>query len=122
MCVNFKINWLFNYDNGLVVTNTFLNTLKNKPLWNKQEPIGAVEETFQAGCYNFGITFVKPGIYDCIGYDFEMFYPTIMASDEFMFPIRSGKAEILSWGTPPLLPTELPFSWVLSLFDHIVAP
>lgn len=35
--------------------------------------------------------YCKAGTYNCYGYDFKFFYPSIMASKEYMIPSKQGK-------------------------------
>ena len=94
---NGYLNIFFGFTNGLNLVNIFTQTLeyygKNYE-WTKLKgnAIEAEESRFQNDCYNAGIVFVKIGTYNCFGYDFKMFYPTIMGSEDFMFPVCEGRS------------------------------
>jgi hypothetical protein len=55
------------------------------------ENIEIYEEFNYDKCHNGGLIYHKEGVYDNITtYDKKMFYPSIMASDDFEFPTKKG--------------------------------
>ena len=108
----FKINWLNFFSNKLAVCNLFMYMLiseEGKNIWNKlkNQPIQKIEAQYIEDCFNGGITklFVEPNseddYYECYGYDFTCFYPSMLASEKFHIPIKEGK-EIYYYNIPTL--------------------
>jgi hypothetical protein len=83
----------FSCDNTAVLL-TFMNNC-NKNILNMFDDIDLKEMMWINACHNGGLTFVENGTYDCYGYDFKMFYPTILGSREhnmtFKYPTKKGK-------------------------------
>ena len=83
----------FSCDNTAVLL-TFTNNC-NKSILNTFEDIDLKEMKWMNACHNGGLTFVEKGTYDCYGYDFKMFYPTVLGSREhnikFKYPTKKGK-------------------------------
>lgn len=89
----------------------FQNTIGSNIMWfynsyssrihkaNNWDSITWKEYLWYEKPYNGGLMNYKEGTYKCIGYDFQMSYPTILASDmvisnevkDFYFPISEGK-------------------------------
>jgi len=57
----------------------------------KYDKITIWEEEIFLKCHRGGLTYCKPGVYDCYGYDMKFFYPSIMASKDYMIPTKQGK-------------------------------
>lgn len=73
------------------VQHTFLRLCKGK--YEHHERITYEEHTWMERCHNGGLTYCRPGTYkDCVGYDYKGFYPSIMASDDFKIPVKTGMA------------------------------
>jgi len=50
------------------------------------------EALYFENCYNSGLMYCKPGLYEeCFGYDCKMYYPSILSNKNFYFPIKEGK-------------------------------
>jgi hypothetical protein len=81
------------YNHNDAVTNTFKRLAKD--LYEHHEPINPVEKKWMDSCYNAGIMYCSPGEYNSYGYDFSLFYPSILASPEFKIPIRKGSEACL---------------------------
>jgi hypothetical protein len=81
----------YNHDDA--VTNTFKRLAKD--LYEHHEQIDPVEKNWMDSCFNAGIIYCKPGEYYSYGYDFSLFYPSMLASAEFKIPIRKGSEACL---------------------------
>ena len=112
----FKINWLNFFSNKLAVCNLFMYMLiseEGKNIWNKlkNQPIQKIEAQYIEDCFNGGITklFVEPNseddYYECYGYDFTCFYPSMLASEKFHIPIKEGKE--IYYDNIPTLPLPI---------------
>lgn len=66
------------------------------------EYIDATEYEWIEKCNNAGLTYCKPGQYECFGYDFSSQYPTILSCESLEIPERRGKEQTvteISYGT-----------------------
>ena len=90
----FHIDYKKYYCDNTAVVRVFIENTRKKIL-DMFDDIDLKEMIWINGCYNGGLTFVAPGIYNCFGYDYKMFYPTILGSREhnmvFRFPTKRGK-------------------------------
>ena len=67
------------------------------------EPVTWNEYLWYEKTYNGGLMKCKVGDYNCLGYDFKMSYPTILASEitifdkqrDFYFPVSEGKSKYI---------------------------
>ena len=90
----YKINYKQYWSSYTAVELTFKNLCKGK--YEHHEAITSDEYIWFNKCYNSGLLYCKPGIYDCYGYDYSRFYPLILASDDFKIPRKEGKSVTLN--------------------------
>jgi hypothetical protein len=84
-----------NESNILIFFTTYSSKIQKSKFW---DPLSWNEYLWYEKPYNGGLMKCKPGEYDCIGYDFKMSYPAILASQvkifdsvrDFYFPIKEG--------------------------------
>jgi hypothetical protein len=85
----------FKYTNEMNVIETFYNYSKNMfdIKYNNYSAIKSRESSYFERCNNGGLMFSDSGIYDCIGYDYNSFFPRLLGDDDFdlKIPIESGK-------------------------------
>jgi len=92
----------FKYSDDKIFYRNHSNNIKNflKRFMKKDhleyDPIDIYEEKYYASTYRAGLTYAKPGIYDCWTYDFKFFYPIIMSSKEFMISKKKGEIKKIS--------------------------
>ena len=55
------------------------------------QTITLVESNYFEKCYNAGLMYCYPGIYNCYGYDFKMFYAEILQCKNFRIPTEPGE-------------------------------
>lgn len=87
----FNIDYLKYYGHAGAITCTLKRLC---PQWNTyvNNHVTMDEYDWQERNFNGGLQFCEPGEYYCYGYDFSCNYASILGSDRFIFPIRSGKA------------------------------
>ncbi len=69
---------------------TIFKMLTKPELYNHEE-IDDLESSWIEKTYNGGLMYCKSGVYDCFGYDFKMYYGSILANDDFLIPTKKGK-------------------------------
>ena len=85
----------FRYNNEMHVIETFYNYAK--PIFdlkhNDYSTIKHRESSYFERCNNGGLMFSDAGIYNCIGYDYNAFFPRLLGEDKFklQIPLNSGK-------------------------------
>lgn len=82
---DFSIFYRTHYNNILTFMKRFI-----KSDYKYYEIITKQEEEYYLKCNRGGLQYCNPGKYNCWGYDFKMFYPSIMAEQNFKFPIKQG--------------------------------
>ena len=92
----------FILDNGNNYYKTHSNNIKLfikrfiNPIYKDFDPITIEEERSCSLCYNSGVIYSQPGIYETgRTYDYKMFYPRNMASNYFEIPTTKPKTGIL---------------------------
>ena len=63
----------------------------SKGKYEHHEEITMTEYKWFENCYNAGLQFTETGIYEAYGYDFKNYYASILASNDFKIPNKSGK-------------------------------
>ena len=90
----FHIDYKKYFCHNTAAIRVFMENTNQKVL-DMFEDIDLKEMNWLNGCHNGGLTFVETGEYDCFGYDYKMFYPTILGSREhnmnFRFPTKKGR-------------------------------
>jgi hypothetical protein len=85
----------FRYNNEMHVIETFYNYAKPKfdLKRNNYSTIKYRESSYFERCNNGGLMFSDAGIYNCIGYDYNSFFPRLLGDDAFdlKIPLESGK-------------------------------
>jgi hypothetical protein len=89
-----NIKYEFHWSHYNVVLDIFQKLCKGK--YESHAVIAAEEYGWYTKCYNNGLHYCKPGIYDCVGYDYSRFYPLILSGDSFMIPTQQGTSVILN--------------------------
>jgi hypothetical protein len=82
------------YSHFFAVELTFKRLAKDK--YEHHQKIDQLESTYIDRSNNGGLIFCNPGQYDSYGYDFSSFYPTIMGSNKFILPYKSGAEHFLT--------------------------
>ncbi len=81
------------YSHNSAVEMTFKRLAKGT--YENHDKIDSIECSWMEKCYNTGLMYCKTGKYESHGYDFSLFYPSILASNSYMIPTRRGKEVIL---------------------------
>ena len=63
--------------------------------YEHHEKIKKVENGYFQDCYNAGLQFCEPGVFNSYGYDFSGFYPSLLIDDNFLIPAKKGKEKYL---------------------------
>ena len=83
--------WTFSYSSSFSHYGATLALFKNLKIDVDTDNIDNTECEWIEKCYNAGIIYSKEGTYEnAYGYDFSFNYPTILASEDFKFPIKKG--------------------------------
>lgn len=90
-----------NYGSHHVAIESTFKRLAKGTSYESHEEIDKVESKWMEKCYNTGLMYCKPGKYKCYGYDFSLYYPSLLASEEFRIPKKRGKEVILKKLTTP---------------------
>lgn len=83
-------------DGTIITRNHFKNIetifkMISKGKYEHHEPIIYKEYLWMEKCNNGALQYMKPGKYDCFGYDFKNYYASILASTDFKIPNKPGK-------------------------------
>lgn len=87
----------FYYTNEYAVMETFNKYTKHlrfgKYTLDNLDDINGIEALYFEACNNGGLTYASPGTYNCYGYDFISFYPSVLGSSEFnlKLPLNGGR-------------------------------
>jgi hypothetical protein len=81
------------YSHSSAVKCIFVRHCKGKYEHHKQ--ITKIENQYFQACNNGGLIYCQKGIYDCVGYDFTSFYPSLLADSNFIIPTKEGKEKFL---------------------------
>jgi len=77
----------------VAVEFTFKRLCKGK--YEHHEEITANENKYSELCYNAGLMYCEPGECESFGYDYSMYYPRNLASEDLMIPTKAGKEKKL---------------------------
>ena len=98
-----KVNYVKYYSHNSAVELLFklfrsLNFDKvNRHHINGMDDITQEEYEFLHGCHGSGISYLKnEGTHQCFGYDYQKFYPRIMASNDLFIPTSKGNVCIIN--------------------------
>ena len=58
--------------------------------FENMDEIDCIEYEWIESCNNAGLSYCKPGKYNCYGYDYSSQYPSILASKQFEIPTKKG--------------------------------
>lgn len=88
-----NIDYTKYYSHHNAVELTFKRLCKGR--YEDHEIISGLENSWFSKCHNGGLTYCNPGTYDCYGYDFKLFYPSILGSENFYIPTKAGIEYVL---------------------------
>jgi hypothetical protein len=88
-----NIDYTKYYSHHSAVELTFKRLCKNR--YEDHQEIDLIESEWMEKCFNSGLMYCQTGTYESYGYDFSLFYPSILASEEFMIPTKKGKEVLL---------------------------
>jgi len=64
---------------------------KTKTTYGAHDVISYIEDQWFDKCYNGGLMYCMAGEHDSYGYDFQMYYASILASKDFRIPTKQGE-------------------------------
>jgi hypothetical protein len=92
---SYRIEYTTFFNHFGAVECKFVNLLdkdiKKKIDANSSQPITSMERNWYDSCNNGGLIYCNAGTYDCYGYDFSSFYPTLMNDEDLNIPMTQGK-------------------------------
>ena len=95
----FDIFDVFQYPNGDIfyrrgdnVVTAFFRLITRKDKYDYFDKITYQEYQYFESCFNGSLTYTKTGIFDCYGYDYSKYYPSILGNIEskFKIPFKEG--------------------------------
>jgi len=99
---NGKMNYLkyYSHNSAVELLFKFFRSLDfdktNRHHINSMDDITDEEYEFLHGCHGSGISYLlSEGLHECFGYDYQKFYPRIMASNDLFIPISKGNVKII---------------------------
>ena len=100
----FDIFDVYRYSNGDIfyrrgdnVVTEFFKMITRKNKYDYFEKITFQEYQYFESCFNGSLTFTQTGIFDCYGYDYSKYYPSILGNinSKFKIPFKEGVEKII---------------------------
>jgi hypothetical protein len=91
-----KIDYSFYYNHHIAVESIFKKLCENNKTigaytdYNLEQDVSKLEAQYMALCYNGGLTYCDTYEGPCYGYDFNSYYPRLLASRVFKIPVSQG--------------------------------
>ena len=90
-----KLDYTFYFTHHIAVEAVFkqysseLDNNGQKKKW-KVDPVTVIEEQYMSLCFNGGLTYCEVYEGECYGYDYNSFYPRMLANETFSIPTKHG--------------------------------
>jgi len=90
-----KLDYTFYFTHHIAVEAVFkqysseLDNNGQKKKW-KVDPVTVIEEQYMSLCFNGGLTYCEEYEGECYGYDYNSFYPRMLANETFSIPTKHG--------------------------------
>ncbi len=90
-----KLDYTFYFTHHIAVEAIFkkYSSEQDNHLTSKKwivEPVTVIEESYMSKCFNGGLTYCEEYEGQCYGYDYNSFYPRMLANDTFEIPTQQG--------------------------------